>query len=58
MIRLEQSDFDMLVAARTAVQAEITAGKTEDQAVADKPLAPIGALFNASASAGLTQRVS
>jgi glyoxylase-like metal-dependent hydrolase (beta-lactamase superfamily II) len=38
-----QKYHDMLVAIRTAVQAEITAGKTEDQAVADKPLAKIGA---------------
>jgi hypothetical protein len=33
----------MLVNVRSAVQAEIAAGKTEDQAVADKPLAKIGA---------------
>jgi cyclase len=38
-----QKYHDMLVAVRSAVQAEITAGKTEDQAVADKPLAKIGA---------------
>lgn len=34
---------DMLVAVRESVQAEIAAGKTEDQAVAAKPLARIGA---------------
>jgi len=33
----------MLVAVRDAVQAEIKAGKSEDQAVSDKPLAKIGA---------------
>jgi cyclase len=33
---------DMLTAVRYLVRAEIQAGKTEDQAVADKPLAPIG----------------
>jgi len=38
-----QKYHDMLVAVRAAVQGEITAGKTEDQAVADKPLAKIGA---------------
>lgn len=38
-----QKYHDMLVGVRAAVQAEITAGKTEDQAVADKPLAKIGA---------------
>ena len=34
---------DMLVGVRTAIQAEIKAGKSEAQAVADKPLAKIGA---------------
>lgn len=38
-----QKYHDMLVRVRDSVQAEIKAGKTEDQAVADKPLAPIGA---------------
>ncbi|HXI99661.1 MAG TPA: MBL fold metallo-hydrolase [Micropepsaceae bacterium] len=38
-----QQYHDMLVKVRDSVQAEIKAGKTEDQAVADKPLAPIGA---------------
>src|SRR5262245_56243361 len=38
-----QKYHDMLVQVRDAVQAEIRAGKTEDQAVADKPLAKIGA---------------
>jgi glyoxylase-like metal-dependent hydrolase (beta-lactamase superfamily II) len=38
-----QKYHDMLVGVRTAVQAEIAAGKTEDQAIADKPLAKIGA---------------
>jgi glyoxylase-like metal-dependent hydrolase (beta-lactamase superfamily II) len=33
---------DMLVAARDAVKAQIDMGKTEDQAVAAKPLAAIG----------------
>jgi glyoxylase-like metal-dependent hydrolase (beta-lactamase superfamily II) len=33
---------DMLTAVRYLVRAEIQAGKTEEQAVADKPLAPIG----------------
>jgi cyclase len=32
---------DMLTAVRYLVRAEIQANKTEDQAVADKPLAPI-----------------
>ena len=44
---LKQTDIqryhDMLVRVRDAVQAEIKAGKTEAQAVSDKPLAPIGA---------------
>jgi glyoxylase-like metal-dependent hydrolase (beta-lactamase superfamily II) len=38
-----QKYHDMLVNVRSAVQAEIAAGKTEDQAVADKPLAKVGA---------------
>ena len=38
-----QRYHDMLVRVRDAVQAEIKAGKTEDQAIADKPLAQIGA---------------
>jgi cyclase len=38
-----QKYHDMLVKVRDAVQAEIKAGKTEEQALADKPLAPIGA---------------
>jgi glyoxylase-like metal-dependent hydrolase (beta-lactamase superfamily II) len=38
-----QKYHDLLVGVRDAVQAEIKAGKTEDQAVADKPLAKIGA---------------
>jgi glyoxylase-like metal-dependent hydrolase (beta-lactamase superfamily II) len=38
-----QKYHDMLVRVRDSVQAEIKAGKTEAQAVADKPLAPIGA---------------
>jgi glyoxylase-like metal-dependent hydrolase (beta-lactamase superfamily II) len=38
-----QRYHDMLVRVRDAVQAEIKAGKTEAQAVSDKPLAPIGA---------------
>ena len=38
-----QRYHDMLVRVRDAVQNEIKAGKTEDQAVADKPLAPVGA---------------
>jgi len=38
-----QRYHDMLVAVRDAVQAQIKAGKTEDQAVAAKPLAEIGA---------------
>jgi hypothetical protein len=32
-------------AVRYLVRAEIQAGKTEDQAVADKPLAPIGKIL-------------
>jgi glyoxylase-like metal-dependent hydrolase (beta-lactamase superfamily II) len=38
-----QKYHDMLVKVRDAVQGEIKAGKTEEQAIADKPLAPIGA---------------
>ena len=38
-----QKYHDMLVRVRDSVQAEIKAGKTEAQAVADKPLAPVGA---------------
>jgi glyoxylase-like metal-dependent hydrolase (beta-lactamase superfamily II) len=38
-----QKYHDMLVRVRDSVQNEIKAGKTEEQAVADKPLAPIGA---------------
>ena len=38
-----QRYHDMLVRVRDAVQNEIKGGKTEEQAVADKPLAPIGA---------------
>jgi cyclase len=38
-----QKYHDLLVKVRDSVQAEIKAGKTEEQAVADKPLAPIGA---------------
>ena len=37
-----QNYHDMLVRVRDAVQGEIKAGKTEAQAVADKPLAQIG----------------
>ena len=38
-----QKYHDLLVKVRDSVQAEIKAGKTEEQALADKPLAPIGA---------------
>jgi cyclase len=38
-----QKYHDMLVRVRDSVQAEIKAGKTEAQAIADKPLAPVGA---------------
>jgi glyoxylase-like metal-dependent hydrolase (beta-lactamase superfamily II) len=38
-----QKYHDMLVQVRDAVQAEIKGGKSEDQAIADKPLAKIGA---------------
>ncbi len=44
-----QKYHDMLVQVRDAVQAEIKAGKTEDQAVADKPLAKIGAALHTTA---------
>jgi glyoxylase-like metal-dependent hydrolase (beta-lactamase superfamily II) len=42
-----QKYHDMLVAVRDAVQNEIKAGKTEEQAIADKPLAQIGAALKA-----------
>jgi hypothetical protein len=42
---------DTLTAVRYLVRAEIQANKTEDQAVADKPLAPIGKIL------GSTQQV-
>jgi len=38
-----QKYHDMLVRVRDAVQGEIKSGKTEEQAIADKPLAPVGA---------------
>ena len=38
-----QRYHDLLVRVRDAVQGEIKAGKTEEQALADKPLAPVGA---------------
>ena len=44
-----QKYHDMLVQVRDAVQAEIKAGKTEDQAVADKPLAKVGASLHTTA---------
>lgn len=44
-----QKYHDMLIAVRDAVQAEIKAGKTEDQAVAAKPLAKIGAALGSNA---------
>ena len=44
-----QKYHDMLVQVRDAVQAEIKAGKTEDQAIADKPLAKIGAALHTTA---------
>jgi cyclase len=40
-----QRYHDMLVGVRTAVQAQIDMGKTEDQAVAAKPLAQIGMML-------------
>jgi cyclase len=39
---------DMLTAVRYLVRAEIQANKTEDQAVADKPLAPIGKILGST----------
>ena len=36
---------DMLISVRYLVRAEIQAGKTEDQAVADHPLAPVGKIL-------------
>jgi len=39
---------DMLQAVRYLVRAEIQAGKTEEQAVADKPLAPIGKVLGST----------
>jgi cyclase len=42
---------DMLTAVRYLVRAEIQANKTEDQAVADKPLAPIGKILGTSQQA-------
>jgi len=41
-----QKYHDMLVKVRDAVEGEIKAGKTEEQAVADKPLAPVGAALH------------
>jgi len=38
-----QRYHDLLVRVRDSVQSEIKSGKTEAQAIADKPLAPIGA---------------
>jgi cyclase len=38
-----QKYHDLLVKVRDLVQGEIKAGKTEEQAVSDKPLAPVGA---------------
>ena len=46
-----QRYHDMLVAVRDAVQAQIKAGKTEEQAVAAKPLAEIGAKLGTNAMA-------
>jgi glyoxylase-like metal-dependent hydrolase (beta-lactamase superfamily II) len=42
---------DMLTAVRYLVRAEIQAGKTEEQAVADKPLAPIGKILGTNQQA-------
>ena len=42
---------DMLTSVRYLVRAEIQAGKTEDQAVADKPLAPIGKILGTNQQA-------
>jgi cyclase len=39
---------DMMTAVRYLVRAEIQANKTEDQAVADKPLAPIGKILGST----------
>jgi cyclase len=39
---------DMLIAVRYLVRAEIQANKTEDEAVADKPLAPIGKILGST----------
>jgi len=44
-----QRYHDMLVEVRDAVQAQIKAGKTEDQAVAAKPLAAVGARLHTTA---------
>ena len=38
-----QKYHDMLVKVRDSVQSEIKGGKTEDQAVSDKPLSAVGA---------------
>jgi glyoxylase-like metal-dependent hydrolase (beta-lactamase superfamily II) len=43
-----QKYHDMLIRVRDAVQGEIEAGKTEEQAIADKPLAAIGAQLHTS----------
>ncbi len=42
---------DMLTAVRYLVRSEIQADKTEEQAVADKPLAPIGKLLGTNQQA-------
>ena len=42
---------DMLQAVRYLVRAEIQAGKTEEQAIADKPLAPIGKVLGTNQQA-------
>jgi len=42
---------DMLTAVRYLVRVEIQANKTEDQAVADKPLAPIGKIVGSNQQA-------
>ena len=42
---------DMLISVRYLVRAEIQAGKTEDQVVADKPLAPIGKILGTNQQA-------
>jgi len=41
-----QKYHEMLVQVRDAVRAEIKAGKTEEQALADKPLAKVGAMLH------------